>query len=70
MSETIELADRVKEETTVQLVRGGGQPGPARALRPPGGGGVRRARRAGAVEQLNQLVGGDAGPLLRRPDWP
>ena len=41
VNETIELADRVKRRDHGPTFGGRGQPGPARALRPSGGGGVR-----------------------------
>ena len=44
----------------------GGQPGTPRALRPPGGGGVRRPGQPAPSAQLDQLVGGDAGPAAGR----
>ena len=62
VTETIELAVRVREETTVQLAGGGGQPGAARAVRTPGGGGLRRADRAGTPGRARRT-----GRRRRRP---
>ena len=71
VNETLELVTRVKEETTVQHVGRGGEPGPPRAVRPARGRGLRAAAdargRGGAVGAGRRVGGAGArgGPPRR-----
>ena len=65
VTETIELAGRITRRDHGAAGRRGGQPGAARAVRTPGGAGLRRPEHGPRRwPKLNELVGGDAGPVL------
>jgi anion-transporting ArsA/GET3 family ATPase len=62
VNETVELAARVQGGDHGPAVGGGGQPGPARALRAPGGEGVRRPGRSPALGAAGRAGGGRRWP--------
>ena len=71
VTETLELAGRVRDETTVRTVGRGGQPGPARALRPARGGDLRAAARArDRADALGAVPAARSPRCSRRPASP
>ena len=65
VSETLELAERVREETNGAHGRRGGQPGAARAVRPARGGDLRAAARSPRLKAvLSERAGGSVAPVL------